>query len=200
MTACARFAGRFEGGPMGSLGFAFVPAGALAAAFPGPRVLPLSRGTVGRFRAVSYRRCRPFSSLRRPPRGQHRKRRRNTRPTRCTLWNRTTFRNGRFRRFALAASNCRPGAPGGCCGTAGAPLRAGAGRAGPYAALARRILRGAVRPEASEPQRDGDSPALARQQRRDGQASCGTGWAIDDALFLDHGVDSGAYHDANAAK
>ena len=45
---------------MGSLGFAFVPAGALAAAFPGPRVLPLSRGTVGRFRAVSYVSLPPF--------------------------------------------------------------------------------------------------------------------------------------------
>ena len=38
---------------MGSLGFAFVPAGALAAAFPGPRVLPLGRDAVGGFRAVS---------------------------------------------------------------------------------------------------------------------------------------------------
>ncbi len=38
---------------MGSLGFAFVPAGALAAAFPGPRVLPLSRGTAGGSRTVA---------------------------------------------------------------------------------------------------------------------------------------------------
>ena len=38
---------------MGSLGFAFVPAGTLAAAFPGPRVLPLGRDAVGGFRAVS---------------------------------------------------------------------------------------------------------------------------------------------------
>ena len=76
----------------------------------------------------------------------------------------------------------------------------GAGRGGPDAALARRMSRGAVRPEASEIQRYSDSPALARKQLRDDQASCGTGWAIDDALFLDHGVDCGVYDGANARR
>ena len=92
------------------------------------------------------------------------------------------------------------GAAGGCRGTAGVPLRVRAALADAHAALARRMSRSAVWREASEPQRDGDSPALARQQRRDGQASCGTGWVIDDALFLDPGVHSGAYHGASAAK
>ena len=38
---------------MGSLGFAFVPAGTLAAAFPGPRVLPPVRVSGGRLRPVA---------------------------------------------------------------------------------------------------------------------------------------------------
>ena len=93
-----------------------------------------------------------------------------------------------------APQGCEPGGLVGGHGRCAVPV---AGRAD---AAVRRDVAGATWPEASEPQRDGHSPAPARQQRRDGEASCGTGWAIDDALFLDPGVDSGAYHDANAAK